>query len=93
MFTVEHDFDATVITLVDEGGSPKPGAATPAALKEDVTVSAFDDCVTVTQYDARTDTDTTVTLSLSQVRDLFAAIELPEGVYRLRTKGGAQSKR
>ena len=87
MFTVEHDFDATVITLVDEGGRAKGGAAG-APLKEDVTVSAFDDCVTVTQYDARTDSDTVVTFSLSQVRDLFAAIELPEGVYRLRPKEG-----
>lgn len=92
MFTVEHDFDATVITLVDEGSPPKSGSArTP--LKEDVTVSAFDDCVTVTQYDARTDSDRTVTLSLTQVRDLFAAIELPEGVYRLRPKEPRQSKR
>ena len=85
MFTVEHDFDATVITLVDEG-PPPAGGAERAPLKEDVTVSAFDDCVTVTQYDARTDGDMVVTLSLSQVRDLFAAIELPEGVYRLRPR-------
>ena len=87
MFTVEHDFDATVITLVDEGAPPKAGAER-APLKEDVTVSAFDDCVTLTQYDARTDSDCVITLSLSQVRDLFAAIELPEGVYRLRPKPG-----
>ena len=85
MFTVEHDFDATVITLVDEGAPPK-GATEATPLKEDVTISAFDDCVTVTQYDARTDTDTVVTLSIAQVRDLFAAIELPEGVYRLRPR-------
>ena len=85
MFTVEHEFDATVITLVDEGAPPRDGDE-PAALREDVAISAFDDCVTVTQYDARTDSDTVVTLSLSQVRDLFAAIELPEGVYRLRPR-------
>ena len=91
MFTVEHDFDATVITLVDEGSPPKPGAER-APLKEDVTISAFDDCVTVTQYDARADKDRTVTLSLTQVRDLFAAIELPEGVYRLRPKESRRSK-
>lgn len=84
MFTVEHEFDATVITLVDEG--PAQAGAERAPLKEDVTVSAFDDCVTVTQYDARTDSEAVVTLSLTQVRDLFAAIELPEGVYRLRPR-------
>ena len=32
MFTIEHEFDATVITLVDEGSAP---------LREDVTVQAF----------------------------------------------------
>ena len=86
MFTIEHDFDATVITLVDEGPPPRPEGAR-APLKEDVAVSAFDDCVTLRQYDARTDSEAVVTLSLTQVRDLFAAIELPEGVYRLRPKG------
>ena len=42
MFTIEHDFDATVITLVDEGRAP---------LAEDVTVTAFEDCVTIEQLD------------------------------------------
>ena len=77
MFTIEHDFDATVVTLVDD----------PAAHRqEDVTVTAFDDCVTVEQYDTRTDTVQKITLSLSQVADLTAALNLPEGVYR-RTTG------
>jgi hypothetical protein len=75
MFTIEHDFDATVVTLVDEG---------PAPLTEDVTVNWFEDCVTVEQYDARTDQVIRITLSLTQLRDLEAALDLPEGVYRLR---------
>lgn len=75
MFTIEHDFDATVVTLVDEG---------PAPLQEDITVNAFEDCVTVEQYDARTDSVMKITLSMSQLRDLGAALDLPEGVYRLR---------
>ncbi|MDE3240266.1 MAG: hypothetical protein KGN33_15005 [Paracoccaceae bacterium] len=74
MFTIEHDFDATVITLVDEGGQP---------LMEDVTVNAFEDCVTVEQYDPQRDEVVRVTFSLTQVRDLGAALNLPEGVYRL----------
>lgn len=74
MFTIEHEFDATVVTLVDETASP---------LKEDVIIHAFEDCVTVTQYDARLKEDRVITLSLSQVRDLGAALDLPEGVYRL----------
>lgn len=75
MFTIEHDFDATVVTLVDEDA---------AFLQEDVTVSAFEDCITVQQLDPRTDQVVKITLSLSQLRDLEAALDLPEGVYRLR---------
>jgi len=75
MFTIEHDYDATVVTLVDEGKAP---------LREDVIVNAFDDCVTITQFDPRADEVVRVTLSLSQLRDLEAALDLPEGIYQLR---------
>lgn len=78
MFTIEHEFDATVITLVDEGADK----GTP--LLEDVILNAFEECVTIEQYDPRTDTAQRVTLSMSQLRDLAAALNLPEGVYRLR---------
>ncbi len=74
MFTIEHDFDATVITLVDEGG---------VALQQDVIIEAFEDCVTITQVDARTDEPLRLTLSLAQVADLAAALNLPEGSYRI----------
>ncbi|MEM9853819.1 MAG: hypothetical protein AAF841_05120 [Pseudomonadota bacterium] len=73
MVTVEHDFDATVVTLVDEG---------PAPLREDITLSAFEDCITVEQLDARTDTLQKITLSLAQLRDLAAALNASEGIYR-----------
>lgn len=73
MFSIEHDFDATVITLVDEGKAP---------LTEDVKILGFDDCVTLEQYDPRRDDMVTITLSLVQLRDLAAALDLPEGVYR-----------
>jgi hypothetical protein len=73
MFTIEHTFDATVVTLVDEGAAP---------LQEDVTVNAFAEVVTVQQYDERTDTVMQITLSMGQVRDLALALNLPEGVYR-----------
>ena len=75
MFTIEHEFDATVITLVDEPSSH---------IQEDVVVHAFDDCVTVQQFDPRRDTNITVTLSLAQIKDLSAALDLPEGAYRIR---------
>ncbi|MFP4238818.1 hypothetical protein [Rhodosalinus sp.] len=72
MFSIEHDFDATVVTLVDEGTG---------RLQEDVIVHGFEDCVTVEQYDPRTDRVQRVTLSITQMRDLAAALRLPEGVY------------
>lgn len=75
MFTIEHEFDATIVTLVDEGGTP---------LNEDVIVSAFDECVTLQQVDPLTDQMRTITLTMDQVRDLAAALDLPEGAYQLQ---------
>lgn len=75
MFTIEHDFDATVITLVDEEGPP---------LQEDITINAFEECVTLEQLDPRTDRVQRITLSPTMLRDLAAALNLPEGVYRLK---------
>jgi hypothetical protein len=78
MFSVEHEFDATVVTLVDEGKKP---------LQEDVVVAALDDCITVEQYDPIHDRTSRVTLSISQMQDLVAAVTLPEGVYRRPEEG------
>jgi hypothetical protein len=75
MFTIEHEFDATVVTLVDDGSAP---------LQEDVIVHSFAECITVEQFDPRTDTVMRITLSPEQVRDLAAALDLPEGVYQLK---------
>ncbi|MBD3766308.1 MAG: hypothetical protein IE927_16815 [Rhodobacterales bacterium] len=74
MFTIEHEFDATVITLIDEGDQP---------LEEDVTITAFEDRVTVEQVDPETDEVLRITLSAAMLRDLAAAMDLPEGSYRL----------
>ncbi len=74
MFSIEHEFDATVVTLVDEGAAP---------LGEDVVINAFEECVTLSQYDPRNDKVQTITLTMSQLRDLSAALNLPEGVYSL----------
>ncbi len=75
MFSIEHGFDATVITLVDEGEGDTPPA-------EDVIVSAFEECITLTQPDPRNGEPVQITLTMGQVRDLVAALNLPEGVYR-----------
>ncbi len=75
MFTIEHDFDATIITLVDEGA---------AHLEEDVTIEAFEDCIVIAQLDPQKDAELRITLSIRQAQDLAAALNLPEGVYRLK---------
>jgi hypothetical protein len=75
MFTIEHEFDATVVTLIDEGKAP---------LKEDITINVFASQVTLEQWDARTDSVQTITFSLSQLRELEAALDLPEGSYKIR---------
>ena len=75
MFTIEHEFDSTLITLVDDGEAP---------LQEDVVINSFAECVTLEQLDPRTDRVMKITLSPEQLRDLGAALNLPEGVYQLR---------
>jgi len=78
MFTIEHEFDSTVITLVDEGVAP---------LQEDIVINAFEECVTVEQYDPRTDRTQKITLSMSQLADMGAALNLPEGIYARTAEG------
>ena len=75
MFSIEHEFDATVITLIDEGSAP---------LLEDITINSFAECVTLEQLDPRTEQVHKITLSPEQLRDLAAALDLPEGLYQLR---------
>lgn len=75
MFTIEHDFDATIVTLIDEADGP---------LNEDVVISAKDDRVTLKQWHPERDDVCEITLSIAQLRDLQAALDLPEGVYQLR---------
>ena len=74
MVTIEHDFDATVVTLVDDGPA--------LPLREDVVVTLFEECVTVEQWDERQDAAMKITFSLAQLRDLRAALDLPEGAYK-----------
>ena len=72
MFSIEHEFDSTVITLVDEGT---------AQLQEDLIINSFSECVTIEQYDARTDKINKITFSMAQLKYLGADINLPDGVY------------
>lgn len=77
MFTIEHEFDATVVTLVDDGENP---------LQEDVTINAFEECITLEQYDPQSDRVHKLTFSMAQLRDLEAALDLPEGSYSFNTQ-------
>jgi len=61
MFSIEHDFDATVVTLMDEGESP---------LQEDVVLTAFEEVVQVEQYDPRSDSIQKISISMAQLREL-----------------------
>ncbi|MEP2263501.1 MAG: hypothetical protein ABJI00_18965 [Paracoccaceae bacterium] len=72
MFTIEHDFDATVVTLIDEAAAHR---------QEDITINAFEACVVIEQINPRTEEMQKITLSLAQLADLTASLNLPEGVY------------
>ncbi|WP_339115115.1 hypothetical protein [Thioclava sp. GXIMD2076] len=78
MFTIEHEFDATVITLVDEGDDPRD------YLQEDIKIESFEDCVVVEQLDEQTNSVQRVVFSHAQLRELAASLSLPEGVYRMK---------
>lgn len=74
MFTIEHEFDATIVTLIDEG---------PAPLAEDITIRALDDRIIVEQLTEDGEALATITFSLHQLAELRVALNLPEGNYRL----------
>ena len=80
MFTIEHEFDSTIITLDDEDKTP---------LLEDAVINVFEDRVTLSQWDSVKREMVKITLSISQTRNLEAALDLPEGVYRLRLASDA----
>lgn len=77
MFSIEHEFDSTLITLVDEGDAP---------FQEDVVINAFAEVITIEQFNPRENRMEKVSVSMAQLRDLSAALDLPEGVYQLRAQ-------
>ena len=78
MFSIEHEFDCTVITILDEGSRQ---------LTEDISVTNFEEYTTLEQYDPENDHINKITFSNSQLADLVAAIKLPEGFYSRSTTG------
>lgn len=77
MFTIEHDFDATVITLIDE---VEPNSR---PLNEDIVIQTFDDRVIVEQMHPDGDAVMQIVFSLQQLTELRLALNLPEGNYRI----------
>ena len=77
MFSIEHEFDCTVITILDEESKP---------LTEDIIVTNFEECTTLEQYAPVRDSINKITFSNSQISDLVAAIKLPVGFYSRSTK-------
>lgn len=84
MFTIEHDFDATIITLVDE--LPRGPNDLTRPLNEDVIIQTFDDRVVVEQFDPDTQELCQIVLTIEQLEELRAALNLPEGNYRLERR-------
>lgn len=76
MFTIEHDFDVTIITLIDEPETTE--------LQGDVVITAFDDRIVIRQDEHDGDRYSEITLSIRQLDELRAALNLPEGGYRLK---------
>ena len=77
MFTIEHEFDATIVTIIDEGEAP---------LHEDIVIESHEDGATISQVDPDTDEVMFVHFSMRQLHELSADLDLPEGVYRLRQR-------
>lgn len=77
MFTIEHDFDATVITLIDEA---QPNTR---PLNEDVVILTFDDRIVVEQMSADGDEVVRIVFTMEQLSELRLALNLPEGNYRI----------
>ena len=69
MFTIEHGFEATTITLIDDAEAHIP---------EDVTINTLDDCVTLEQWDPRRDRLHKIKLFVNQAKGLAATLDLTE---------------
>jgi hypothetical protein len=80
MYTVELEYDHAFIRTLDEKDR-----------FEDVSVIISDDGrVYMIQYNEKTDKNDVIIMSLQQLVDLYAAMESPEGAFRLEVNRGKQ---
>lgn len=73
MFSVEHDFDNTTVTVLDDGGE-----------QEDVAVILFDDIVYIRQYVEDTDLASVVTMTPKMFAEMIEAYNRGEGSFITR---------
>lgn len=73
MFSVEHEFDSTTITVLDDSGE-----------EEDVAVILFDDVVYIRQYLADTDAAAIIQLTPKMFTEIMLAWNSAEGSYVVR---------
>lgn len=73
MFSVEHEFDSTTVTVLDDGG-----------VEEDVAVILFDDVVYIRQYYEDTDAAAIISMTPKMFSELMAAWNSADGSYILR---------
>lgn len=75
MFTTEMDHDETKITILDDAG-----------VHEDVIFNIYDDIVIIRQWDDTLENHVEIGMSPDMFDDFLAALNNPEGTYRLERK-------
>lgn len=70
MFSIENEFDHTIITIVDND-----------AKQEDVQVIMTDEYVYVRQFNPKTGRYDVIALSPFMFNEILASMKCPEGVY------------
>jgi len=78
MFTVEHEYDTTVVTSLDQHDE-----------FEDVEMHFTDDgSVFFRQWDESIDDHHLIAISSQQLLDLWAAMKQSEGLFKIEVRGG-----
>jgi hypothetical protein len=70
MFTIEMDYDCTVITSLDDGGH-----------YEDLEVALDETSVFIAQLIPGSDRRQVLEISIQQLKDILVAMDLPSGTY------------
>ena len=73
MFSVEHEFDRSSITVLDDSGE-----------QEDVAVILFDDVVYIRQYIEDTDMASVITMTPKMFAELIEAYNCSDGSFVVR---------